>query len=372
MQINSAVEANNTVALQSIENTSSRSSRSIEGRADAGVEAGLASAINPNQALSSTEATRGSLAITGSVDMTSNAANESSFSNIPDALQGKYDKALDLAKLTSQAYGDSDNAIVDVGLDLFKGIDHIKSQDFTTNNYKELTQDFLGNDLKNGSTFDYPFGPDEGLDFTLFENTDTGDIVLSYRGSEPDSIQDWVNNAEQALLGKSEQYEAAIGLAREIQTQLDNYNAENGTNKQLTFTGHSLGGGLATAAALATGSEAIVFDAAGLNQTTIRDNGLDVNHADKILNINVQGDILSDHNGKMDNTTIFSDLIPGGTVQFGETVWLQGVGDDADFGGWLVPDWSPVEKLADSVLNHAWHVFTYQLENQNFVTRPTA
>ncbi|WP_255611759.1 hypothetical protein [Marinobacterium arenosum] len=41
--------------------------------------------------------------------------------------------------------------------------------------------------------------------------------------------------------------------------------------------------------------------------------------------------------------------------------------EQADFGGWLVPDDSWVAEQAEAVLNHAWHVFTYQLENLNFV-----
>ena len=91
-------------------------------------------------------------------------------------------------------------------------------------------------------------------------------------------------------------------------------------------------------------------------------------NADKVTNFNVTGDFLSDHNGKQDSSTLgggLAGLVPE-TKQYGDTHWLEGVNDQANFGGWLVPDWTKTAKTAESVLNHAWHVFTYQLENKNF------
>jgi len=62
----------------------------------------------------------------------------------------------------------------------------------------------------------------------------------------------------------------------------------------LTFTGHSLGGGLATIAALDTGNEAIVFNAAAVGQNAIDHNEIDISsHLTSIDVINTSGDPLS-------------------------------------------------------------------------------
>jgi len=351
---NAAVAVDQSQAIEE----SSRSSRSRGGDVAQPLqnqpEAGLAETIDEGRASRSTEEVEASAS-------SLYAANDASVEGLPDGLtQEEYDKALDYAKLSSQTYDWDDYATAEIGMNLFKGIDDIIDQDFSTPNYQEIGS--------SGNGIDWWGGHDQGLDYKLYENQETGDIVMAFRGSEPLSLEDWAEDVEQAF-GDSEQYEHAVIAARDLQSQLDAYNAEHGTDKQLSFTGHSLGGGLATAAALATGNEAIVFDAAGLSQGTIDKNNLDVSHADKITNFNVEGDILSDHNKQQDNTTIGSGFggIVSDTVQFGETYWLESVADRADFGGWLVWDQLGTAKFAESVLNHAWHVFTYQLENKNFL-----
>ncbi|OMH39665.1 lipase family protein [Motiliproteus sp. MSK22-1] len=279
--------------------------------------------------------------------------------NLPQGLTlEQYNRALDSAKLSSQTYDWDDYLVAEAGLNLFQGIDDIKNQDFSTDNYQEVAQ--------GGGYIDW-IGTD-GLDYKIFEDSDSGDLVLSFKGTEPLSLVDWVEDIEQAL-GQSEQYEYAVDVAQSVQENVDNYNNQQGLTGedaiQLSFTGHSLGGGLATAAALATGNEAIVFDAAGLSQATIDSLNLDINNAANITNFNVQGDALSDYNGLMDDTTFGSFLIE--QKQYGETYWLEGVNDRADFAGWLVPDDNIIVEQAEAVLNHAWHVFTYQLENVDFV-----
>lgn len=283
-------------------------------------------------------------------------------STLPSGLsQQKYQQSVDFARLASQTYDWDDYLVVNVALNVFTGISDIKAQDFTTDNY---------NRAENGGGYiDWIGG--EGLDYVLFEEDD-GDLVLAFRGTEPLSAVDWVEDVEQAF-GQSEQYEQAVSLARELQIEVNQYNQDNGLHGEeaidLSFTGHSLGGGLATAAALATGEDAIVFDAAGLSSRTIENLNLDTENASAVINFNVKGDFLSDHNGQMDNSTLGSEL--AGVVieqrQYGETYWLEGVNDQADFGGWLVSDETWVAEQAESLLNHAWHVFTYQLEDMAFI-----
>ncbi|HQU01238.1 MAG TPA: DUF2974 domain-containing protein [Acetobacteraceae bacterium] len=84
--------------------------------------------------------------------------------------------------------------------------------------------------------------------------------VVAYKGTTPSSGQDWLNNTEQSVGANSDYYKQAITLG----TKIDN--AESG---QVSFTGHSLGGGLASAASAATNEPAITFNAAGLNPATV-------------------------------------------------------------------------------------------------------
>jgi hypothetical protein len=79
---------------------------------------------------------------------------------------------------------------------------------------------------------------------------------LAFRGTE-----DWHDvqaNAVQGLGFRTSQYEQAVALARRVQRALPD-------GARLILTGHSLGGGLAVAAAHATGADAITFNAASVN-----------------------------------------------------------------------------------------------------------
>src|SRR5690606_8159536 len=90
--------------------------------------------------------------------------------------------------------------------------------------------------------------------------------VVAFAGTNPTQIPDWLANFGQGLGLETQQYEQA----RELGQLMD---AAFGDN--VIFTGHSLGGGLASLAALETGNAAVTFNAAGLHDTTIRSTGLD-------------------------------------------------------------------------------------------------
>ncbi|QAY75556.1 Mbeg1-like protein [Sphingosinicella sp. BN140058] len=83
--------------------------------------------------------------------------------------------------------------------------------------------------------------------------------VVSFRGSTDGS--DWKANAQQAVGLPSDQYAKALMIAKAIGRHPD---------ADITLAGHSLGGGLASAAALASGRDAATFNAAGLSDNTIR------------------------------------------------------------------------------------------------------
>jgi hypothetical protein len=85
------------------------------------------------------------------------------------------------------------------------------------------------------------------------------EYVVSFRGTQ--SSGDWATNARQALGANTDHYQRALQIGDKV--------ARSG-NDNVTFTGHSLGGGLASAAAVASGRDAVTFNAAGLSDATIR------------------------------------------------------------------------------------------------------
>jgi hypothetical protein len=87
---------------------------------------------------------------------------------------------------------------------------------------------------------------------------DTTADVLAGRG------YDWAENIWQACGLDSFQYQNAMIIAQAVEQ------AVSRTAGSLTTTGHSLGGGLASAASIVAGVEGITFNAAGLHENTIR------------------------------------------------------------------------------------------------------
>jgi RHS repeat-associated protein len=89
-------------------------------------------------------------------------------------------------------------------------------------------------------------------------------IAYCYAFAGTENGTDWLQNALQ-LFGESGQYDEAVYNANLLSTYL---------NAPLSFTGHSLGGGLASLAALVTGNSAITFNAAGISNGTLRAYGV--------------------------------------------------------------------------------------------------
>lgn len=81
--------------------------------------------------------------------------------------------------------------------------------------------------------------------------------TVAFRGTQ--SGNDWKANFQQGTGQDSIHYRSALAIGRQI--------ARSGADVEMT--GHSLGGGLASAAALASGRHADTFNAAGLHDRTI-------------------------------------------------------------------------------------------------------
>ncbi len=81
--------------------------------------------------------------------------------------------------------------------------------------------------------------------------------TVAFRGSQ--SADDWKSNAQQGLGQDSVHYAAALEIGKKLAR----------SDADVTLVGHSLGGGLAAEAAIASGRSADTFNAAGLHPVTI-------------------------------------------------------------------------------------------------------
>lgn len=146
--------------------------------------------------------------------------------------------------------------------------------------------------------------------------------TVAFRGSGG-RVGDWVTNGQQGLGLPSNHYAQALEIGRSI--------ARADPTLDVSFVGHSLGGGLASHAANASGREAITFNAAGLHSVSraegaavAAENGLRTGTAD---NFSVPGEFL----------TTAQNVIPFVPRAFGETHALplvrpEGVGAFSQFG----------------------------------------
>lgn len=82
--------------------------------------------------------------------------------------------------------------------------------------------------------------------------------VLAFRGSTND-LRDWMANGKQGLGQQTDYYDRAMSAAWQV---------NRATGGEFEITGHSLGGGLASAASAVTGAQATTFNAAGLHDKT--------------------------------------------------------------------------------------------------------
>lgn len=112
----------------------------------------------------------------------------------------------------------------------------------------------------------------------VFQHQD-GSYVVAFKGTSPTSLEDWKNNRQQAFAEKSEYYSQAQLIAKRMGV----------SGAKVRYTGHSLGGGLASAAAKAAGADATTFNAAGLNAQTV----LEPRSGGHIDAVYVRGDLLT-------------------------------------------------------------------------------
>ena len=103
----------------------------------------------------------------------------------------------------------------------------------------------------------------DGFKSMLFEKRVDGKVTeycYAFAGTDKFNAKDWLQNGLQGI-GLSTQYMMAVNNADKLKQALGN---------KLTFVGHSLGAGLATAAGLKTGLGVLAFNPAALSNDTKR------------------------------------------------------------------------------------------------------
>lgn len=123
------------------------------------------------------------------------------------------------------------------------------------------------------------------LNSALYERTkEDGTTEYVYATAGTHGFKDLAADALQ-LVGLSGQYAESVSNAKEISSDLQ--------GKELTFVGHSLGGGEAAANSMATGRDAITFNAAGLSDATRTNLGIGFyNIQGHIDNFDVKGQLI--------------------------------------------------------------------------------
>lgn len=139
------------------------------------------------------------------------------------------DWAIDMAKLARDSYGDSPEGT--------------KVGDYTV-----VTRHRDGN-----------------LDYTVYSYTrpdGSTAYVVAFGGSA--SVGDWIDDGANAFDGRTDQYADAIAEAKRLVSKY-------GGPSMVTFTGHSLGGGLAQVASISTGAPAFAYNSANPGEWAIRE-----------------------------------------------------------------------------------------------------
>ena len=134
-----------------------------------------------------------------------------------------------------------------------------------------------------------------------------GNIEYIYCTEGTASLEDFYQDVSQANGEYTEQYDISVENARALKRWAE----DNGYD--LSFVGHSLGGGLANANALATGLSATIFNPAGLSDYTISYFGLDLNNSSNVEAFVMRGEPIDAVNNFL-GTPVRGEITILGTV----------------------------------------------------------
>ncbi len=147
----------------------------------------------------------------------------------------------------------------------------------------------------------------EGFGFhaEVFRHQTTGDLVIAFRGT--DSVVDVITDLQLQWGDSSTQIAMALDLSEALVA------ANPGIN--ITTTGHSLGGTLATAAAIYLNTSGMVFNSATLHPLTADEHGIDYFAANSLVeNYVVEGDAVTQfqaHEGPSEFSVVYPSASSG-------------------------------------------------------------
>ena len=176
-------------------------------------------------------------------------------------------RAYEMAVLSEDCYGDSEHNYIE------------------TTNYKRIgTDDFSdGNPMRLFSEVIDRCNKYEGFHAQIYKNEITGEYTLAFEGSNMHPILNWEDfkadwkdcNFIQGMGGVPEQYILAKIIADNVPEGI-----------KINFTGHSLGGGLASVAGAITGLPTYTYNAEGVNKNIIKT--FDISHKVKYNNYDIK------------------------------------------------------------------------------------
>ncbi|MDR2441380.1 MAG: DUF2974 domain-containing protein [Planctomycetaceae bacterium] len=104
------------------------------------------------------------------------------------------------------------------------------------------------------------FCDDNGFHAKLYYDLRSDQFILGFGGTTFDNINDWMTNFSQFFGQQSDQYTKGIELVNKIR---------NNFVDKVIVTGHSLGGGIATVAAITGKLKGFVFNPPAIHQNTL-------------------------------------------------------------------------------------------------------
>ena len=137
---------------------------------------------------------------------------------------------------------------------------------------------------------------ESGFYASIYKNEKNGGYAVAMRGTEVSERNDIIADAAQGIGLSNAQYDKAHKLSEAL------IDSPNINKKNMTITGHSLGGGLAATAGYITGYPTYTFNAAGVHKNTLNKYGITNAQTKHIQAYNTKNDPLNkaqDNRGKV-------------------------------------------------------------------------
>lgn len=166
------------------------------------------------------------------------------------AIKDEGKREIDMAILAEDVYHDSKHEFI--GETLYKRYtdEILKNEDDPNNSSNPLYKVAMLIEQYNEKE------KDTGFHAEIYYNSVTDEYAISFEGSSSQT-KDWANNILNGVGADTPQFLSALEIGKAVGELPEGYN--------INFTGHSLGGGLASVAGLVSGAPTITFNAEGIS-----------------------------------------------------------------------------------------------------------